>query len=283
MTWMMTARAMHAAMLWLAGAACVLLSGAARADAVDEWNQIALEMTATSSPSAGHALYTMATVHAAMFEALNFIEARYVQRYTVRPSGLQGASPNAAAATAAHDVLARIFPGQEQALKDRLQLSLDAMRDDRGSATGGIAGKSVAAIVWTARGDKTAAATQAPPTPSASPARDAPDDPVSRINPRAWNGVLVALGAATNLSTLERARLYAMVSLAAEEAYIEASRADARPGAARSAAPCAPCAVQAAVAIILEGQLNDMPRVDGRAIGAAIGRRVFLEYYTPAP
>ncbi len=43
------------------------------------------------------------------------------------------------------------------------------------------------------------------------------------------------------------------------------------------------CAVQAAVAIILEGQLNDAQRVDGRAIGAAIGRRVFIEYYTLAP
>ncbi len=164
--------------VWLAGAAWVLLNTAAQADAVDEWNQIALEMAATSSASAGHALHTMATVHTAMFEALNFIEARYVQRYAVRPSGLQCASPDAAVATAAHDLLTRIFPGQEEALKDRLQLSLDAMRDDRGSATGGIAGKSVAAIVWAARRDKTAAAAQVPSTQPASPVHRASGEPV---------------------------------------------------------------------------------------------------------
>lgn len=271
---------MHASIQWLAGAACVLLNTAAQADAVDEWNQIALEMAATSSASAGHALYTMATVHTAMFESINFIEARYVQRYALRPSGLQGASPAAAAATAAHDVLVQIFPGQAQALKDRLQRSLDALRDDNGSATGGIAGKSVAAITWAVRGDKTVAA-QAPVTAPANPTGKVSGEPVSRIDPRAWNGVLVALGAATQLPALERARLYAMVSLAAEEAHIEATRVDAK--AARDVAPCVPCAVQTAVESILEGQLNDRQRVDGRAIGATVGRRVFLEYYTLAP
>ncbi len=258
----------------LAGAICVLLNTAAQADAVNEWNQIALEMAAASNSSERHALHTMATVHAAMFEALNFIEARYVQRHAVTTSGLHGASPEAAAATAAHDALGRIFPGQEQALNDRLRRSLDAMRDDRGSAAGSIAGKSVAAIVWAARGDKTATADPLAPT--------SPTGTGSRIDPHVWNGVMVALGAATHLLAIERARLYAMVSLAAEEAYIEASHAGAR-GAGQPAVPCAPCAVQAAVARVLEGQLSDVQRVDGRTIGTAIGKRVFLEYYTLAP
>jgi len=54
----MASRAIPAAIHWLAGAACFLLSTAARADAVDDWNQIVLERAAASSTGAGHARYS---------------------------------------------------------------------------------------------------------------------------------------------------------------------------------------------------------------------------------
>jgi hypothetical protein len=88
------------------------------ADAVVDWNVIAIQAvnTATSTglrpgPSS---LLDFATVHAAIYDAVEAIDGRFKPYYVVIPRA--SGSPAAATAKAAHDVLVDRFPAQAAAL-----------------------------------------------------------------------------------------------------------------------------------------------------------------------
>ena len=101
----------------------------ARADIVTQWN----EQTFTSG---GPQLQrTLAMVHLGMFDAINAIEPRY-RPYLRLPAPPGGANPEAAAASAAHGVLIRLFPEQASALDARLTASLAHIVNGPGKVKG---------------------------------------------------------------------------------------------------------------------------------------------------
>ena len=98
------------------------------ADVVFEWNGIlqaslALPPPAGVPPAGLQGFRYYAMMHVAMFDAVNSIEERY-RPYFVRVRSSRGASGEAAAAQAAHDVLAAVLPvnmaGYDAALAARL-------------------------------------------------------------------------------------------------------------------------------------------------------------------
>ena len=133
----------------LAACLAVAVAAPARADVVTDWNlQVLLWAAAISAP---------AMVHIAMFDAVNAIDPRYTP-YLTLPAPPRGASPQAAAAAAAHGVLVRLFPGQQATLAVALAGSLASVPDGQGETDGVAYGDLVAAAIYGHRiADKTCA------------------------------------------------------------------------------------------------------------------------------
>jgi hypothetical protein len=89
-------------------------------------------------------------VHLAMFDAVNAIRPRY-RPYLTLPAPPEGASPEAAAASAAHGVLVRLFPAQKASLLIALNASLAAIPAGQGKADGVDYGDVVANAIYEAR------------------------------------------------------------------------------------------------------------------------------------
>jgi len=88
----------------------------ARADAVLDWHEIAVNTVSTASPPRPGPVgfLDMAVVQAAVYDAVQAISGKF-KPYHVQIPGASG-SPEAAAAKAAHDVLVNIFPAQGASL-----------------------------------------------------------------------------------------------------------------------------------------------------------------------
>src|SRR5215207_5580787 len=95
---------------------------AARADAVADWNAIAVQATVTGARPGPSGVLDIAMAQAAVHDAVQAIEGRFEPYHTVIP-GASG-SPAAAAAKAAHDVLVNRFPAQTASLDTTYQLYL---------------------------------------------------------------------------------------------------------------------------------------------------------------
>ena len=94
---------------------CIGLSwaGLARADVVSDWNAIASQTAIPVRPGPS-AILDLAMVHAAMHDAIQAFQGRFEPYGTPIPNA--SGSPVAAAARAAHDVLAARFPSQSATL-----------------------------------------------------------------------------------------------------------------------------------------------------------------------
>ena len=103
-----------------------------------EWNQLAHATIPASAGPLGLRYY--AIMHIAMFDAANSIQRQYTP-FRASVSASSGASPEAAAAQAAHDVLVALIPGASQkatfdaALSARLA-TLPPGRADQGVVVG---------------------------------------------------------------------------------------------------------------------------------------------------
>lgn len=84
------------------------------ADAVVDWNVIASQAIAAAARVGGSGGLDFATVHAAIYDAVEAIDGRFEPYYLTIP-GASG-SPAAATAKAAHDVLVNRFPAQAASL-----------------------------------------------------------------------------------------------------------------------------------------------------------------------
>jgi hypothetical protein len=88
----------------------------AHADAVSDWNTIAIQaINAAGRPPGGSVFLDIATVHLAMHDAVAAIDGQF-RPYHVKIRWASG-SPAAAAAKAAYDVLINRFPAQTDSLK----------------------------------------------------------------------------------------------------------------------------------------------------------------------
>ncbi len=116
---------------------------AAHADAVSDWNNKAVE-TGVKLKMPGYQLgRIIATMHVAMFDAVNAIEPSYTP-YRTKLAAVPGASREAAAAAAAHHVLAKMFPDQAGDLDAYYQTTLAAVPDGDAKTQGIQFGEAVA-------------------------------------------------------------------------------------------------------------------------------------------
>ena len=92
-----------------------VLAGTASADVVTDWNVIALQEGATAARPGGSIAIDLATMHAAMYDAVQAIEKDY-EPYRVSDVPNASGSPIAAAAKAARDVLMYRFSARADAI-----------------------------------------------------------------------------------------------------------------------------------------------------------------------
>ena len=116
----------------------------ASADAVSDWNAIMLATTATQNPFA-QARFAAIT-QLAVFEAVNACTGHY-KPYLGSISAPVGASPDAAAIVAAHDVLKSYFPASAATLDAALAVSLAAIPNGPAKDDGITAGQAAAAAM----------------------------------------------------------------------------------------------------------------------------------------
>jgi len=108
-------------------------------DMVLDWNAHAANAivgVAAMRPERG--LIRLAMVHIAIYDAVNAIAGYPSQPYGVTPSVASPASPEAATAAAAHDMLVALFPAQQADLDLKYAASLATISDDGPAKTNGI-------------------------------------------------------------------------------------------------------------------------------------------------
>lgn len=113
----------------LVGAAVLAgISGEARADVVDDWNQIALQTFRETAGGPGFMARTAAMMHSAMYDVLNSMDPEHepIVAY-VRPRKNTGR--DVAVAQAAHDVLVSIYPTRKRIYDRALRRTMDAQPD----------------------------------------------------------------------------------------------------------------------------------------------------------
>jgi len=253
------------------GCALVMLAlpfSPARGDAISDWNAIAARMAASSEHP--RAAQELAAVHAAMFEAMNFVEGKYVPRFLVKQPAPLGASGEVEAIGAAHYALAQLYPEQKAALDAALEHSLAAFPDWDATSRARIWGRHLGGNVYGLLAPERPSSGANVPTAGYSKLsrlRTSPGE--SGTGGETWNSIATRSIEGRTLQPIERARIHALVSLAASNVYSTAGDAKAGYG---PNVPCVSCAVGAAIRVILEtefgaaaeiGAANE--RVPGRA------------------
>ena len=136
-------------------ALALLAPAMARADTVTDWNGYAsnaIVVTAGQPPPS--AVLSFAMVQGAVYDAVNAIDRGH-RAYLPQPRAPRSASKDAAAATAAYQVLAGLFPAQQPALQSLYETSLAGVADSPpGAKADGIAaGAAAAGTMLAARKD----------------------------------------------------------------------------------------------------------------------------------
>lgn len=119
-------------------------AGAAHADVIMDWNAKTDAIAAEKKLLPSTQARTMSMVHIAMFEAVNAIDRRYTP-YKLDLAADRSTSREAAAATAAYNILVGIYPDQKPALDTTLAASLSGIPDTEGKSKGIELGKAAAA------------------------------------------------------------------------------------------------------------------------------------------
>jgi hypothetical protein len=118
-----------------------------RADAVSDWNAIAYQTAGTAQRPIPTGMIDVATVQAAVYDAVQAIERKYEPYYVDIPAA--SGSSSAAAAKAAYDVLVHRFPAQASALAATYQNYLTThglSESDPGTAVGAKAAAAINAM-----------------------------------------------------------------------------------------------------------------------------------------
>ena len=137
-------------------ATAALLSSPALADTVCEWIEFAEAVEAAAAPPPTAARVpdherAQTQVALAMFEALNAIDRRY-ESYLGFAQADPAASQDAAAATAAYQVLLSHYPSQKTSLDESYAVAIDEIADQRARDSGIAIGKAAAALALKAGG-----------------------------------------------------------------------------------------------------------------------------------
>ncbi len=124
------------------------------AETVIEWNRLILSTLTTpgANPPTVFLTRSLAIVHVAMFDALNSFDFRYMP-YAARVDVPSGASPDAAAAQAAHDVLVALFPTQRPIFDAALTTALSVLPADAAQGGARVGAAAARAILDLREGD----------------------------------------------------------------------------------------------------------------------------------
>ena len=154
--------------------AAALLVTPARADVVTDWNVTTNTLVANDVGN-NPKLRTLAMVHVAMSDAINTVQNRYARVIATLPAA-PGASAEAAAATAARQILTEIYPKQKVKIEEAYAASLKAIPDGPAKNEGIKLGMEVAAAV---QADRANDGTNAPDTyrPHTTPGAYVPTAP----------------------------------------------------------------------------------------------------------
>ena len=129
-----------------------------------QWNRALLVIVRTpgAQPATVHPTRSFAIMHAAIYDAVNAIDRTH-RPYLLRLSGVpQDASQEAAAASAAHEVLIALYPAFKATLDTQLQQSLAQIPDGKDKAQGVLIGQQVADRLLALRSND---GSNAPPIP----------------------------------------------------------------------------------------------------------------------
>jgi hypothetical protein len=139
--------------------AASLLVPAARADVVTDWNATTNALVANDVGN-NPRLRTLAMVHVAMSDAINTVQNRYTRVVATLPMA-PSASAEAAAATAARQILLQIYPEQKSKIDETYAASLKAIPEGAAKTDGIKLGIAVAEAV---QADRATDGTDAPDT-----------------------------------------------------------------------------------------------------------------------
>ena len=101
-------------------------------DVVLQWNRVLMQTVSTPGqhPATIMPVRSYAMMHAAMFDAVNSIDGNYTP-YLIEVPGSENASIEAAAAKAARDVLAALYPTRVDIFNAELAISLQGIEENR--------------------------------------------------------------------------------------------------------------------------------------------------------
>jgi hypothetical protein len=133
---------------WALAALLLSTATAIPADVVSDWNAT-MQAAVNNQPPFPQARFAAIT-QLAVFDAVNAITRDY-QPYLRAITAPPSASPEAAAATAAHDVLKYYFPANAATLDAALASSLAAIPDSSAKSAGIVVGQAAAAAMIAAR------------------------------------------------------------------------------------------------------------------------------------
>jgi hypothetical protein len=147
-------------------------------DQVIQWNQtlLALLQTPGAQPATVHPTRSLAITQLAVYDAVDAIEGGYTPYLAQHPAP-RSASPDAAAAAAAHTALLALFPSQQPAIDAKFQDSLAQIGDDAHIRKGIQVGTDAANAILAARSNDGSTATPPAFTPQAGPGEYQPTPP----------------------------------------------------------------------------------------------------------
>ena len=134
------------------------------ADEVIQWNKTLLTIVRTpgAQPATLHPTRSFAIMHAAIYDAVNAIDATH-KPYLVRIGHVSAhASQEAAVAAAAHETLITLYPAFQTTLDQQYDQSLAQIPDGTDKTTGIDVGRAVALATLTLRSDDGSTATPIP-------------------------------------------------------------------------------------------------------------------------
>src|SRR5438552_6604375 len=140
-------------------------------NAVIEWNRtlLAIVRTPGAQPATIHSTRSFAILHAAIYDAVNNIDAKFTPYLVRLPDVPRSASEIAAADQAAHDVLVFLYPAFQASLDMELEQDLALLPDNERKAQGIAVGQAVAGQLLAARSADGANVTPPPYVPGTQP------------------------------------------------------------------------------------------------------------------
>src|SRR5213075_1496521 len=106
-----------------------------RADVITDWTQTAIDVMKAVNVAGNPFTRTLAMVHVSMSDSINAVQDRYT-RFTPDIAPDPNASPEAAAAAAAREILMRQYPGQKARIEEAFAATLATIPEGPARAAG---------------------------------------------------------------------------------------------------------------------------------------------------